>query len=262
MTTKDLYTFINTKLNTLGKFNSAYLYAYDGDELAEDVANLSTLEIDKIDYTPYSIISYESESQPLANLGIFQYTIPMEFAVRYSELDTVPAIIESFVELLNGNSFAISDKQVAWGATGISPIGDVELSAEDWVTVTLTLFAYASKTYTGNDVVFTLNGVIVQPLQYQVAMDNQIETYAPQDKTYMTSSSNAKQHTRSFILFYPVGGADTWAKECELNVINTEYPLSIVYPTFTATPTVKLKSGVGTLVNGTSIMYNLVFIDA
>ena len=262
MTTKDIYEFINTKLNTLGVFDSSYLLAYDGDDLANVINNLETLETEKIDYIPYSVISYESEAQPLEGLGIFQYTIPMEFAVRYSEKDTIPAIIESFVDLLNGKTFTINDKQVAWGATGISPIGEAELNAGDWVQITLTLFAYASRTYTGNIITFTLNGEVVQPLQYSIAMDNQIETYAPQNKTTMSSSSNAKQHTRNFILFYKIDGADTWAKECELDVINTEYPLSITYPSFTASPTVKLKSGVATIVNGTSIMYNLVFIDA
>lgn len=266
MTNKNIFDFIDEKLNSITNviFDSFYLFAYDGDYLTNVINNLDTLETEKIDYIPYSVISYESEAQPLSEMGIFQYTIPMEFAVRYSEKDTIPDKIEEFVELLNGKSFTINDKQVAWGATGISPIGTEELNAGDWVQITLTLFAYASNTYTGNDVTFVLNGSTVYPLQYSVAMDNQIETYAPQDKTYMTSSSNAKQHTRNFVLFYKIDGADTWVKECELNVINTEYPLVITYPGITpivVTTTVKLKSGVGTIVNGTSIMYNLVFID-
>ena len=108
-------------------------------------------------------------------------------------------------------------------------------------------------------------GIVVEPLSYTSSMQNETSFATPNAINYGISKSNGKQHTRAYALLMTNELADTWIKEIEGDVLNTNYVVSVTYPydpLFISPRDMSLDKGTVNSANGTALLLELIFIDA
>lgn len=270
MSDKAYHDFVLDKLNsvvgTTYIFGGEFLWGYDNGELVLKTPNAGTLLMDKKPVIPFIITAYDGERLALSTLKIKKYTMPIVFGIKYQHKETWTAFIEAFADLINGKTFTVDGVNVAFGTTIVSQIGaGIELGAEDWINMTLTVFAYEGDVFKGNQIVHSLNGVVIEPLSYTSSMQNETSFATPDDLTYGISRSNGKQHTRAYALLLSTSLAETWIREIEGDTLNTTYPIIATYPygtPFVSSRTMMLDKGTVNSVNGTALLLELIFIDA
>jgi len=322
MSNLTLFNFIKTKLNVIANadesnsflFGGEHLFTYEQGQLSLQVANAQTLQLDKHPIIPFTAIAFDGERVALAHTKIQQFAIPLVFGIRYGNKEVWEQYIEDFADSINGKTFDVGGVATAFGTTPISSNGvEIELDAEDWIQVTLTVFAYSGNVMMGNDIIFTLDtstagnlvvgvryriktvgntnftligasdnnvgtiftatGVgagtgtvskVIEPLNYAKSMVNEMNYTTPANLTYGVNKSNGKQHRRKIVILQDLLLADTWIKEIEGNAINTDYEFNVEYPfdtPYSALRTMKVDNGSVVVVNGTSVLIEMDFVD-
>ncbi len=261
------HDFIKTQLQgttTDYVFGGESHWSYYNGSLTFDTANLETLRMDKKYVIPFTIASYESEVQPLITVNVKKYVLPIVFSIKYEYKEEWITLIETFASGLNGTQHSVGGVDVAFGITGLSHNGNsIELSADDWFQVTLTVYAYEGNVYKGNGMTYSFNGVLIEPLNYTHTMQNDIQSYTPADNDFSKNKSNGKTHTISLVLYYKITDADTIVDEIEGDTLNTTYPLIVTYPkpkVYNRTMMIDRASSI--IVNGTGILFEVVLVDA
>ena len=271
MSNKLYHDFILGKLNAVPRsddsiFGGEFLWSYVNGELTVDVPNTGTLLLDKKPLIPFVITSYDGERLPLALTKIKKYTMPIVFAIQYGKKELWDGYIEAFADSINGKTFDVGGVNVGFGVSINTQTGaGIELKADDWINTTITVFAYEGNVFKGNDIIYKLNGAVVEPLSYTSSMQNETSFNTPNNVDYGKSRSNGKQHTRAYALLMTNSLADTWIKEIEGDVLNTNYAVNVAYPygtVYNADRNMMLDKGTVNSANGTALLLELIFIDA
>lgn len=271
MSNKSYHDFILKKLNATTRsdgsiFGGEYLWSYVDGELTVKVPNTGTLLLDKKPLIPFVITAYDGERLPLSTITIKKYTMPIVFAIQYGKKALWDSYIEAFALLLNGKTFDVNGVNVGFGVSINTPTGaGIQLTSTDWINTTITVFAYEGAVFKGNDVIHSLNGVVVEPLSYTSSMQNETSFATPNSVDYGISKSNGKQHTRAYAILMTNALADTWIKEIEGDVLNTSYTISVTYPygtPYVSSRSMLLDKGTVNSANGTALLLELIFIDA
>ena len=271
MSNKAYHDFILDKLNSTVRsddsiFGGEFLWSYVNGELVVKVPNEGTLLMEKKPLIPFVITGYDGERLALALTIIKKYTMPIVFAIQYGKRDLWDSYIEQFALLLNGKTFDVDGVNVGFAVSINTPTGaGIQLKSTDWINTTITVFAYEGNVFKGNDVIHSLDGEVVEPLSYTSSMQNETSFATPNNIDYGISKSNGKQHTRAYTLLMTNDLADTWIKEIEGNVLNTDYEIIVTYPyepPFVSSRDMLLDKGTVNSANGTALLLELIFIDA
>jgi hypothetical protein len=267
MNNQALHDFIKEELQdttTDYVFGGESYWSYFNGALNFKTPNQITLRIDEKEVIPFTIASYESEKQPLQTVKIQKYTLPIVFSIKYGKKDEWIPLLETFSDSLNGKQFTIESETIAFGTTGISQNGNsAELNADDWFQVTLTVYGYSGNVYKGNGMTYSFNGVEIEPLNYASTMQNDLQYYVPSNSNIGKNKSNGKQRTKSLVLYYLIGDADTIVEEIEGTTLNNTYAFIVTYPSGKSyTSTVMIDRGTSTVVNGDGILFEVVIVDA
>lgn len=268
-----LHNFIKGKLNDVAtadtdnnfKFGAEHLFSYANGTLTLNVNNESTLRTETTEIVPFTIIAFDGERIPLETTKIFKHILPIVFTLRYEYLETLESYIEDFADSINSKTFDVNGINTAFSVTNVSPTSvEKELDAETWVDVTITVFAYQGELMLGNDVGFTIGGTAYEPLSYTSNMQNEMSYKTPQGQQYGSSKSNGKQHSRAIVLLQDLS-EETWIREIEDDILNTTYSFITTYPfdtPYDAQRLMRLDRGTATIQNGTSVLLELIFVDA
>lgn len=268
MSNKAYTDFFKTKLNEVvgsdAIFGGGHLWSYINGELSCNIPNQETLQIDKKDLIPFTVVAFDGERVALSTKSIFKRTMPLVFTVRYAKRVEYEAYIEAFASSLNGKTFNVNGVSTGFSCGIVSSLtGGIELKAQDWLTITLTVFAYEGNVMIGNGVVFSINGTVIEPLSYNTSMQNEMNYKTPALQNYGRNKSNGKNHNRKFVLFQDLTD-DTWVKEIEGDTLNTLYTVSVTYPfetPYVASRTMRCSTGHAQIQNGTAILLEMVFVD-
>lgn len=192
-----LFNWIKTKLNEVAdadtsnkyKFGGEHLYTYDSGTLALNQQKANSYTTEEYGIIPFTALSFDGERIALKDTSVIQYTIPLIFSLRVQYKETWETYIETFASEINGKTYSVGGVATAFATTPVSQNGNTdELDAEDWVEITLTIYAYQGDVMLGNDVIFTLNttnaGSLVVGAKYR------IKTVGTTDFTLIGSSDN------------------------------------------------------------------------
>lgn len=176
---KVLHDFLLSKLNDNTQniiFKGGYLYDVD------DKANLTILtekelyQVEELDITPFSIISYTGEEQPIPDLKAFKYTLPIQILAEVSQLDLIVDAINTFRDELKGNTFSLVDgvttsKTVMHTTPLDSTATPLLHNGKELIPLILTVFTNSAdkEILTGQDVIFNIKDVksgAFQPLAH------------------------------------------------------------------------------------------------
>lgn len=272
MSNEAIHEFIRTKLNeqitgdnaSLYVFGGSHLYSYANGELTLETKNYDTLQIDKKQIIPFTILSFDGERIPLSSVTIFKHVLPVVFSFRVNKRQLWETFVESFANAINGLTFTIDGVNTAFSCSNISATQvEKEHDNDLWIDMTITVFAYQGNIMLGNNVTISLNGTTIEPLSYITTMQNEQSYRTKNNLFYGTNRSNGKQHRRSVVYLQPLDD-DTWVKEIEGDLLNTNYAFNVTYPFTTpyqAFRVMRLDTGVATVQNGTSVLLELTFVD-